>query len=156
MSRRSQVKMDQAEILAFLNQSKTVICATNGQDGWPHLMPLWYIVQNAEIWSWTYAKSQKVSNLERDSRATLQIEDGTEYSKLRGVMFKTEVKIHRAVEQVADIGQKIFSRYLPEDQLELTEEVSKMVEAQAVKRVALQFKTLKEVSWDHRKLEGVY
>ena len=45
---------------------RVVICATNGRDGWPHLMPLWYLMRGGEIWSWTYAKSQKVRNLERD------------------------------------------------------------------------------------------
>ena len=60
--------------------SARVICATNGRDGWPHLMPLWYVVRDGELWAWTYAKSQKVRNLERDPRATLQVEAGDEYA----------------------------------------------------------------------------
>ena len=32
----------------------------SGPRGWPHLMPLWYVVRDGEIWVWTYAKSQKV------------------------------------------------------------------------------------------------
>ena len=39
-----------------------------------------------ELWAWTFAKSQKVKNLERDPRATLQVEDGEEYQELRGVV----------------------------------------------------------------------
>ena len=53
-------------------------------------MPLWYVVRDGELWSWTYAKSQKVRNLERDPRCTLQVETGDEYDELRGVMFKAE------------------------------------------------------------------
>ncbi len=49
-------------------------------------MPLWYAVRAGEIWAWTYAKSQKVRNLERDARATLQVEDGSEYQELSGVV----------------------------------------------------------------------
>ncbi len=30
-------------------------------------MPLWYVVRGGEIWAWTYAKSQKVHNLEREA-----------------------------------------------------------------------------------------
>ena len=52
------------------------MCATNGRDGFPHLMPLWYVVRDGELWAWTFAKSQKVRNLERDPRATLQVEAG--------------------------------------------------------------------------------
>ena len=76
------------EVAAFVAEQRTVICATNGRDGWPHLMPLWYVVRGPEIWAWTYAKSQKVRNLEHDRRATLQIESGDTYDQLRGVMIQ--------------------------------------------------------------------
>ncbi|MFX8999760.1 pyridoxamine 5'-phosphate oxidase family protein, partial [Acinetobacter baumannii] len=69
-SRRAQIAMTDTELGAFLEEQRVVICATNGPRGWPHLMPLWYVVRGEEIWAWTYAKSQKVRNLERDPRAT--------------------------------------------------------------------------------------
>src|SRR5262245_36520340 len=93
-NRRSQIEMSQDEVLAFLDEEKTVICATNGRSGYPHLMPLWYVVREGEIWAWTFAKSQKIKNLERDPKATLQVEAGTEYQQLRGIMFECEVVIH--------------------------------------------------------------
>ena len=73
MSRRSQIAMSEGEVAAFLENQRVVVCATVGTRGWPHLMPLWYVVRDGEIWAWTYSKSQKVRNLERDDRATLQI-----------------------------------------------------------------------------------
>ena len=72
-----------------------------GATGWPHLMPLWYVVRDGRLWSWTYAKSQKVRNLERDPRATLQVEAGVEYEVLRGVMLERDVTIHRETDDVA-------------------------------------------------------
>src|SRR5260221_9042421 len=94
MSRRDQIQMSDEEAAAFLSEQRTVICATNGPRGWPHLMPLWYLVRDGEIWAWTYAKSQKVRNLERDPRATLQVECGDLYQELRGVMLECEAVIH--------------------------------------------------------------
>ena len=88
MSRRDQIKLSDGSWRTFLDEQRVVICATNGVRGWPHLMPLWYVVREGEIWAWTYAKSQKVRNLERDPRATLQIEDGEQYDELRGVMIE--------------------------------------------------------------------
>lgn len=44
------------------------MAASNGVRGWPHLMPLWYLIRGEELWAWTYARSQKVRNLERDPR----------------------------------------------------------------------------------------
>ena len=77
MSRREQIKMDDAEVAAFLVQERTLPARLSGPRGWPHLMPLWYVPREApvgepgpRIWAWTYGASQKVRNLERDPRAT--------------------------------------------------------------------------------------
>lgn len=147
--------MSEAELAAFLDEQRTVVVATNGRDGWPHLMPLWYVVRDGELWSWTYAKSQKVRNLERDPRVTLQVEAGKEYHLLRGVMAKASTVLHRDVETVGAFGVELFERYTGTSPL--PPEVRGMVEAQAPKRVALQFVPAEPpVTWDHGKLGGVY
>ena len=69
-------------------------------------MPLWYVVRDGQIWAWTYAKSQKVRNLERDPRATLQIEDGDTYDELRGVMIEARVELHRDYDAVAPVRRR--------------------------------------------------
>ena len=149
--------MSAAELAAFLDEERVVICATNGRDGFPHLMPLWYVLRGTEIWAWTFAKSQKARNLERDARATLEVETGTEYSELRGAMLKCDVALHRDTERVAELGIELFERYRPGGPGELSEEVRAMVLRQAPKRVALQFTARSSATWDHRKLAaGVY
>ena len=109
--------MTEAELAAFLDEQRTVIVATNGRDGWPHLMPLWYVVRDGELWAWTYARSQKVRNLERDPRATWQVEAGTRTSELRGVMVKARVRAAPRVETVAAFGDELFVRYTGTDPL---------------------------------------
>jgi hypothetical protein len=153
VSRRDQIVMTPSEVATFLDEQRVVICATNGVNGWPHLMPLWYLPRDGDIWAWTYAKSQKVRNLERDARATLQIEDGEEYAKLRGVMIEADVKIHTVTDDVLEFGLKLFERY---GSGATGPEFVEVVREQAAKRVALQFVPVKTASWDHRKLGGVY
>ena len=109
MSRRAQIQMTTADVRALLAEERTVICASNGKDGFPHLMPLWFVVRDDELWSWTFAKSQKVRNLERDPRATLQVEAGRDYHELRGVMLKTDVAIHRDTDEVVAFGLELFA-----------------------------------------------
>jgi hypothetical protein len=147
--------MGEEEVLAFLDEERVVTCATFGPRGWPHLMPLWYVVRpEGRIWAWTFAKSQKTKNLERDPRATLQVEAGRDvYAELRGVMFETEVIIHRDVELVTDLGLEIFGRY--GDGTDAAE-YRDMVKAQAAKRVGLEFVEQTRATWDHRKLGNVY
>lgn len=162
MSRRDQIKMSEEEVEEFLAGERTVTCATLGPRGWPHLMPLWYVMRepSQQIWAWTYAASQKVRNLERDAKATLQVEAGESYEQLRGVMFECEVLIHRDPQVVATLGQEIFTRYSSSRgepaSGELDPHVAEVLQAQAAKRVALEFVELHRASWDHRKLAGVY
>jgi PPOX class probable F420-dependent enzyme len=153
VSRREQIKMTEAEVSAFLDDQRVVAVATNGPNGWPHVMPLWYIVRAQEIWAWTYAKSQKTRNLERDPRATLQIETGEQYHELRGVMIEASVAMHRDLETVTNTGAEILTRY---GSRAVGAQFMDVVRAQAAKRVALQFVVERIASWDHRKLAGVY
>ena len=166
MGRRAQIRMSDDEVRSFLEEERTVICATNGPRGWPHLMPLWYVVRATgdggapQVWAWTFAKSQKVRNLERDPRATLQVEAGEQYAELRGVMFECDVVIHRDIETVARLGAEIMLRNATlrgaPALAELPAEGLAVVDAQAAKRVALEFVERRRASWDHRKLGGVY
>ena len=155
MSRRDAIKMTPEEAHAFLEEERTVTCATNGRNGFPHLMPLWYVLRDGRIWAWTYGKSQKVKNLERDPRATLQVETGVEYAELRGVMLRCDVEIHRDVEVVDGLrdgarrpllGRRARGRRRPR----------RRSAKQAPKRVALEFVERERVTWDHRKLGGAY
>jgi hypothetical protein len=159
--------MSEDEAAAFLAEERIVTCATAGPRGWPHLMPLWYVLREAgagepgpRLWAWTYAVTQKVRNLERDPRATLQVEAGESYHELRGVMLECDVRVHRQLDIVKAAGQQIFARYAsPRGQPpaeDLPAEVGEMVDRQAVKRVALEFVELRRASWDHRKLGSVY
>jgi PPOX class probable F420-dependent enzyme len=145
--------MDGDEVLALLDEERVMTCATLGPRGWPHLMPLWYVVRDGRLWAWTFAKSQKTKNLERDPRATLQVEAGRDvYAELRGVMFETEVTIHRDVDLVTDLGLEIFGRYGGN----AGGEYRAMVKVQAAKRVGLEFVEQTRATWDHRKLGNVY
>ena len=154
MSRRDQIRMSSEERAAFLDEQRIVVVATNGREGWPHQMPLWYVVRDGELWGWTYAKSQKVRNLERDDRATLAIEDGVRYEELRGWMLRARVTLHRDVDTVAGIGVELFQRYAGAS---VDDDFLDGVRAQAPKRVGLQFVAEDDpVSWDHRKLGGTY
>ena len=141
--------MSDDEVRAFLSEQRTVTCATLGPRGWPHLMPLWYLLKDDQIWAWTYAKSQKVRNLERDPRATLQVEAGDSYDQLRGVMLECDTVIHREIPDVQAFGEALFEHYAGNPATE-------MVAAQAPKRVVLQFVERRRATWDHGKLGGGY
>jgi PPOX class probable F420-dependent enzyme len=150
MNRRALIRMTADEALAFLEEQRTVIVATNGRDGRPHLMPLWYVLRDGRLWGWTYAKSQKARNLERDPRATLQVEAGTEYHELRGLMLRTDVVLHREPGVIEGIAMELVDRYGGGDP------AREVFRTQVPKRVGLEFVERGRVSWDHGKLGATY
>ena len=148
-SRRDHIRMSDDEVRAFLEEQKVMTIGTIGPNGRPHLMALWYVPNGVGMTGWTYAKSQKAKNLERDSRATIQVETGVQYHELRGVMMECDVQMDR---DAKPYGLALFERYAGT----LDESVTAMVEKQAPKRVGLRFTPTRVVSWDHSKLGGAY
>jgi PPOX class probable F420-dependent enzyme len=154
-SRRDQITLSEDEQRGLIDSERVVVVGSHGPDGWPHLMPVWYVPRDGEIWIYTYAKSQKVRNLERDARATLLIETGHEYHELRGVMIEAKAEIHRAPDAVFQLAQDLTVRYTA-GLASVEGEGRSVLEKQARKRVAVQFHPRRVASWDHGKLGGTY
>jgi PPOX class probable F420-dependent enzyme len=154
-SRRDEITLSDEEQRELLESERVVVVSSFGPRGWAHVMPVWYVLRDGELWIYTYAKSQKVRNLERDPRATLMVETGHEYVELRGVMIEAEAEIHRDPELVYEVAEQLTLRYA--EGLESVEgDAAEALRAQARKRVAVRFKPLRTATWDHRKLGGTY
>jgi PPOX class probable F420-dependent enzyme len=154
MSRRGEIQLSPEEQRELIDSERIVVVSSLGPRGWPHSMPLWYVPRGGEIWIYTYAKSQKVKNLERDPRATLLVEAGHEYAELRGVEIEAEAEIHRELETVFELAIDLTSRYADGAQVE--GDAAEALRSQARKRVAIRFEARRVASWDHRKLGGTY
>ena len=155
MSRRAEIELTPDEQRELVERERIVIVSTLGPRGWPHSVPLWYVPRAGEIWIYTYAKSQKVRNLERDPRATLMLETGHEYGELRGVEMEAEAEIHRDLDTVYEVARELTMRY-SEDISSVEGDAAEALRAQARKRVAIRFEPRRTASWDHRKLGGTY
>ena len=152
MSRRNLITMNDEEIQEFLQEQSTLQVATIGQNGYPHLVAMWYILVDHHLVFWTYAKSQKALNLQRDPRLTVLVEAGTRYEELRGVQIRGRADIINERETVQRYGELIFERYTGP----LNEQTHALVTAQAAKRIVVVVNPVAVTSWDHRKLGGVY
>jgi PPOX class probable F420-dependent enzyme len=155
MSRRDQIKLSDDELRELLAEERIAVVSSLGPRGWPHSMPMWFVVRDGDLWVWTYAKSQKVRNLERDPRATVLVETGREYGELRGVMIEAEADVHRDFETVIGFAEELTVRYA-EGISSVEGNARRALEAQAPKRVAIHFRPLRTATWDHRKLGGTY
>ena len=152
--RRDEIRMSESDFWRFVESQKTVQVATLQPDGSPHLMPLWFALEDGAIVLETFTKSQKVKNLERDPRITLLFEDGDEYPQLRGASVSARVElVQDDEERVHALHMRVLLRNTPEIPEEVLEKASR---AMAPKKTAILVRPEKIVSWDHSKLGGIY
>ena len=148
VNQRAQITMSDEEIAAFVQQQRTATMATVGPSGMPHLVAMWFAVIDGAIWFETKAKSQKATNLRRDPRLSVMIEDGQTYDTLRGVSFEGRGVIVDDPDALWAVGVSVWERYTGP----YTDEMKPFVEMMLNKRVAVRVDVERTRSWDHRKL----
>jgi PPOX class probable F420-dependent enzyme len=153
MSGRDQVRMSDQEVSDFLAANIKVQVASLGPDGAPHLTTLFYIVRDGRLAFWTYGRSQKIRNLERDPRVSALVEGGDDYFELRGVSINGKAEIIRDDDGIFSIGSEVATRMIGADSFEALGDFGReTVEKQARKRVAVVIHPEQVATWDHRKM----
>jgi hypothetical protein len=146
--RARRIAMDPAEVDEFLGAARTCRLASVGATG-PHVTPLWFVWHEGSMWMQSLTRSQRWTDLMRDPRVAVVVDDGEEYLELRGVELRGEV---------ATVGE--IPRVGAEDIAELT-----AVEAAFARKYLggeefgydgrhawLRLDPAKVVSWDFRKI----
>lgn len=155
-SRRNLIEMSDAERHAYIDQAQTLIIVSNGKNGYPHPMPMWFAVDSdGSLICTTFGKSQKVLNWQRDPKASLLIESGTQYNELQGVVIYARTEVVIDPDQVVETLVKINSRGRTLDESQ-QQKLRESVQQTAQKRVGLRFVPERYITWDHRKLGGRY
>ncbi|WP_040926550.1 pyridoxamine 5'-phosphate oxidase family protein [Saccharomonospora marina] len=150
VNQRAEVRMTDDEIAEFLGRGRVATLATNGPDGTPHLVAMWYGYLDGRIYFETKAKSQKAVNLRRDPTVVCMVESGDTYDQLRGVSVEGTAHLidDPADEEYWAAGVNVFERYHGP----YTEQARPMLEMMLNKRVIVRVEPKRVRSWDHRKL----
>jgi PPOX class probable F420-dependent enzyme len=152
MKRRELIRMTDAEVDEFLDGRHTMNVASVNHDGTIHLVAMWYGFVGGKPAFWTYGRSQKVLNLQRDPQVTCLMEAGDAYEELRGVELVGKATIVEGHDDKMAIGRNVMERYVGP----WSEEMQPYLEQTGAKRVGVVIDVERTVSWDHRKLEGTY
>ena len=152
-SRRDMIAMSNEEIWEFIETQKSIqVCTING-DGTPHLTVMWFAVNEGAIVLETFTKSQKIVNLKRNPNIAVLLEDGADYGELRGVSINCKAELIEDYDTVHALHVDVVVRnqpgVTPEQAAEFTREMSR-------KKTVILVRPDKVMSWDHRKLDGVY
>jgi PPOX class probable F420-dependent enzyme len=157
---RTDITMSPNEVQEFLAQPQSIQVATTGPDGFPHLAPMWYAMEEGKVAFRSFAKSQKIVNLTRDPRLTLLVETGEAYAELQGVMIKGRATLVTDPAYVLEMYGKLAARYAfsgkePAPRLD-AEALQEAFGRFASKNTAVIVEPVKVISWDHHKLGGKY
>ena len=152
MKQRDQVAMTAAEAMELLVANRKVQLATNGPDGFPHLVTMYYVMIDGQLTFWTYRRSQKALNLERDPRISCLVETGEEYFDLRGVLIQGTARRIEDPAQVAEIGRRITAVVGGDLAGAGHDALTANVEHAARKRFGYCVEPERIISWDHAKL----
>ncbi|MEQ1872988.1 MAG: pyridoxamine 5'-phosphate oxidase family protein [Ilumatobacteraceae bacterium] len=151
-NRRAQIAMTDDEVRLYLDEQRVLNVATLGPSGHPHLVAMWYALIEGKVQFWTFAKSQKIVNLRRDPKMTGLIESGDSYNELKGVELVGNGQVIDDYERILHLGKELAVRY--NGPAALADELMPFIEAQARKRLAVEFEVERVVSWDHSKITG--
>lgn len=152
MKRRDLIRMTDDETREFLNGRHTMNVATVNHDGTIHLVAMWYGFVGDRPAFWTYGRSQKVRNLERNPQVTALVEAGQVYEELQGVELVGRAELVTDRDRLMAIGRSVFERYIGA----WSDEMQPYLDRTGAKRVGVVIEPDRIVSWDHRKLGGTY
>jgi nitroimidazol reductase NimA-like FMN-containing flavoprotein (pyridoxamine 5'-phosphate oxidase superfamily) len=151
--RRELISMSEDEMWDFIESQKSIqVCTLNG-DGTPHLTTMWFAIRDKAIILETFTKSQKIVNLKRNPNMAVLLEDGDVYEQLRGVSINCKAELIDDYDTVHDMHVDVIVRnqegVTPEQAREFTADMSR-------KKTVILVRPEKIMSWDHRKLGGIY
>lgn len=122
--------------------------ATFNSDGSIHLVAMWFLWDGEVLLSPTHRATRKARNLQRDSRATVMIDDSKGGFDLRGVTLACEAEV-LDLPASRELNRRVHLRYVTEAGLEL-DPVKRYL---ATDDVTLRLRPTKISSWDLRNTE---
>ncbi len=139
--------MTEEEVKVFLAEHKVCRMATVDKNGMPHIVPMWYVILDGQIYMEATGETKKVRNIEFNQNVSLVIDSGGFLYDYRGVMMQGKM------EKVGD--EKMFKRFreaLAQRYFGTTEHPGYRALTSIPNRVVLKFILEKTASWDYRKM----
>lgn len=156
---RRDISMSAAEVASFLEQGRILQVASLHPDGRPHLVPMWYVMEDGRVVFRSFNRSQKIRNLQRDPRLTVLVERGEAYGELQGVMIHGRARLVEDPGYVLAVYGRLAAKYAMVGDAPRSLSPGELEAAfgrHAAKNTAVVVEADRVASWDHTKLGGEY
>lgn len=153
--------MSQAEVDGFIRSQWCMVLGTVGPEGWPHLATLGYGFYHGQLAFSSFARAQKVVNIQRDPRVNCLIEiNQADYDHITGVSILGRAEIVADPDAALAVAGSVLTQRLGQSNGEAADQAAvwhlEASAALAAKRVAVTVDVERILSWDHRRLSGRY
>ena len=145
--RGRRIAMSAEELDAFLAEERSCRVARVGADGLPHNTPLWFVWDGEALWLNSIVKSQRWTDISRNSNVSIIVDAGHDFGELRGA------ELIGSMEAVGDVPRSSA----PDPRLEEPERMFGTKYAGGAfhpdgRHAWLRLVPEKVVSWDFRKM----
>lgn len=89
---RSKLRMTAEEVDAFLSTERVLRLATVAEDGWPHVVPLWFVWLDGRFHVNNLERSKRTRLLRAGAKSALTVDAGETYDELRGLSCPVTVR----------------------------------------------------------------
>jgi nitroimidazol reductase NimA-like FMN-containing flavoprotein (pyridoxamine 5'-phosphate oxidase superfamily) len=105
------VRLSEDEAWAAIEHAHTATVTTLRRDGWPISLPVWFVVEDRNIYVSTAARSKKVARIRHDARACFQIESGLAWRELSAVVLPVTARLVDRTELIDTIRASFETKY---------------------------------------------
>jgi len=111
---REQLRLTDEELDGLLDRERTLRVATVSPDGWPHVVPLWFVWRDGAVWINNLRRSRRSRDVRAGSKVALCVDTGVDYADLRGAVLYGRFESARdeaALQEVKSVfAQKYWNR----------------------------------------------
>ncbi|NKB37444.1 MAG: hypothetical protein GKR93_09790 [Gammaproteobacteria bacterium] len=152
-NRRNSIQMNTEEMWHFITSQKSMHVCNLNNDGTPHLVTMWFTIDDGNIILVSYSKSQKILNLKRNPSIALLCEDGQDYKELRGASINSDAELVNDPDKVKRYETALILR----NQKELTDtQAEELAARMCSKKTVIVVRPVETKTWDHSKLDVEY
>jgi nitroimidazol reductase NimA-like FMN-containing flavoprotein (pyridoxamine 5'-phosphate oxidase superfamily) len=138
---RERLRLNPEELEELLAAERTARVATSGPDGWPHVIPMWFVWRDGTLWVNSLIRSRRTRDIQHGSPAAVCIDSGTEYQELRGAVLYGRFEPADDAAELDEIRAEFGRRYWQGIQVPALRS-----------HTWLRLKPERVVSWDFRKI----
>lgn len=100
-----------ARALARFGEERIAWFTTIGRDGFPHAVPVWFIVHDDSVLVLSEPATAKVRNLRADDHALVHLEAGADGEQLTVLQGRATISERPALEWIDEIGAAYEAKY---------------------------------------------